>query len=434
MGEPRVSTIATLLDILNQKWPKPFPERNDEESSNTPTSEQQDYLEVVSTGHVDIVTNSSEIQAVWSNVAITESTVLRNETTYPQHFTDSSYDWETTLPMSTTDFMFEGVLSFYYGFAIAILILALIVLLIVIFLCCERLRKRQRRVKFAPSVTGEPAVFSGATARREVFHTLANRSLNSEMSPCYDVKVSPQSEEIPMREFISEKIRPMEMVTSVRHGREKSHLTRIHAAKRWTPDYNGNLMPVAVTNAASSRWRKIAMQSEFRKSRYSQNVNLHPRTYSEPVRKIRPRSRLPKFTLAGEPIMTSSEPSFISGSHPRSPESDEVPGGNNKIKKRLEQESSLIVPTNSPNCSSDEEHSGSVFQSGRKPVVPDSDFGASAGVSQCIVSSNTSMNEGESLASNSYVWDGYDPSFRQRHLSYVDGAYYPVLEEKQYWV
>lgn len=100
-------------------------------------------------------------------------------------------------------------------------------------------------------------------------------------------------------------------------------------------------------------------------------------------------------------------------------------------------ESSLIVPANSPNCSSDDDNSGSVFLPGprERPMAPDSDFGASAGVSHYNVSSNTSLHlPEESLASNSYVWDGYDPSFRRRPLSYVDGAYYPVLGEKQYWV
>ena len=69
----------------------------------------------------------------------------------------------------------------------------------------------------------------------------------------------------------------------------------------------------------------------------------------------------------------------------------------------------------------------------------DSDFGASAGVSQCNVSSDTSMTVAigtrcSSDAEYSYEWDGYDPAYNSQVLEYLDGSYFPVLNTRQYWV
>ncbi len=104
----------------------------------------------------------------------------------------------------------------------------------------------------------------------------------------------------------------------------------------------------------------------------------------------------------------------------------------------------LVVPTNTPNSY----HSGAGSESlcgDPNANVVDSDFGASAGVSQCNVSSDTSMtvaigtgctaSVAGSAADFSYEWDGYDPAYsNSRILGYLDGAYFPILHTRQYWV
>ncbi|XP_072018314.1 uncharacterized protein [Amphiura filiformis] len=208
-----------------------------------------------------------------------------------------------------------------------------------------------------------------------------------------------------------------------------------------------------------------------------------PRTMSgvgRTHRSFRPnRSKLPKFNLAGENIPTSSEPSVIfSGTRaPRnslSPEDhhhhhhDEPYDENYNNTQDLYPNSHgpetctvnsfvyvrgrnhgntptprLVVPTNTPN--SHHSGAGSVSLCGGVPnTCPplDSDFGASAGVSQCNVSSDTSMTVAIGTGCSvsvvgdlSYEWDGYDPAYHNSQiLGYLDGAYFPILHTSQYWV
>lgn len=310
MGNRTVdSSVDTLLDILDQKWPRPLAESDDNEGE-------------IST--ISYLSQNTSANIIWKENLTTAVNNSEHYEKEPELFTLTwlSDEWETSFPMSTIDPDFGDVLTLYYGFAIAILVLAIIVLLIIIFLCCERLRKSRRRVKFASPKNVEPSVVcSGVSARREVFHNLASQSLNSEMPGLYNISVTPQTvEEYELRDLKSQNNKTFQIGKTFHHGNEKNRLTRVYTSNRWTPDYNGNLVHVAIGNSSKTR-RNVVSAPRIHKNRTFNRQNVSQKILtSQPQRRV----HLPKFNLAGESIVTSSEPSFFSGSQRRSPEVEGV--------------------------------------------------------------------------------------------------------------
>ncbi|XP_071486958.1 uncharacterized protein [Diadema antillarum] len=135
------------------------------------------------------------------------------------------------------------------------------------------------------------------------------------------------------------------------------------------------------------------------------------------------KQTLPKFNLAGEVILTSSEPSLVGvprTGHNISPKWDDWSYENTVFEPNTPR---LMVPTNSPET--DQSSSRSL----------DSLNGMSAGASQCNVSSDGSLTVTVGTSKRtSYEWDFYDPTYQSRPVRFMNGAYMPVIGSTQYWV
>ncbi|XP_071953417.1 uncharacterized protein [Antedon mediterranea] len=155
-------------------------------------------------------------------------------------------------------------------------------------------------------------------------------------------------------------------------------------------------------------------------------------------RRVKHPPKLPVFNLAGDQLTDSLSP--VSGVQ----YFDDIPSSLDQrctppfattlttIEQTTSSPSCLLVPMNTPVKSI-----SSSTPSCNNTQTTDIDFGASAGVTKHIVSSDSNMNITiHTETDSSFVWDSFDPSYKSRHVdvSYANGAFVPVLRQTQFWV
>ncbi|XP_041475955.1 uncharacterized protein LOC121424362 [Lytechinus variegatus] len=212
--------------------------------------------------------------------------------------------------------------------------------------------------------------------------------------------------------------------TDVDHERHH-HYPRSRWNTAVRPVARSRVFPHSVRAVSSAPARYPTSRRRYLDSRYPEHRG-HGRMRHEMGQRLRHTvPKLPKFNLAGEAIISSSEPSGngcpVGAEYPSI--WDDLSFDNTVFEPATTPPTRLVVPTNSPET----DDSSSQSQ--------DSLIGVSAGVSQCNVSSDASLTVTVGTSKRtSYEWDFYDPGYTNQPIRFVNGAYVPVIGCKQYWV
>ncbi|XP_033636966.1 uncharacterized protein LOC117297896 [Asterias rubens] len=344
--------------------------------------------------------------------------------------------------------------EFWYKYGISITVAVLVIVVVVVLIIqCRMVHQKRLRTRRLVDLIQSGKVKRTDKAREQIFESFHRRATNDSVAAMLNTAPTAQQEEIPMRHLAHHHDaphRPMAPVTG--RGMMMEPLARVYPL-RFEPVCprdaikNANLTdPYPYDNRRL--WNTTAGLYPIRAHRsvLSEPAIARPssRRYSSRnrIKRIPTRGdyRLPKFNLSGKRIVTSPETNAFLRMRNREVRHHShnmayaEPSASTLLMDLNTPTPKLVVPTNTPNT-----HCTDSAGDNASPHGPglDSDFGASAGIPHFTVSPDDSMNCDEdtvSVRDASYEWDTYDPAYMNRTVSYVDGAYFPVLHRKQYWV
>ncbi|XP_022087930.1 uncharacterized protein LOC110977800 [Acanthaster planci] len=342
----------------------------------------------------------------------------------------------------------NGVSEFWYryGISITVAFLVLAVAFVLVIQCRILYKKKFRRRRLV-----DLAENRNNKAREDVFESFHRQETVQASTSRSRLQSASTHEDIPMR-LLHDAQPYRQPWRAPPAGRAAEPLARVYPIQHRGParDVNANITDPFPYESYRRLWnittgaypirthRKVLSEPTIARPS-SRRYFSRSRSRSH-VRRVRVRAdiRMPRFNLSGTRVVTSPE----SNGNQRLPQRNisaqvnrtTFAEPNTLLTEVNTPTPKLIVPTNTPNTHCTD----SAPDENASPYGPglDSDFGASAGIPHFTVSPDNSMNAtgDTSLRDATYEWDTYDPAYMNRTVRYIDGAYFPVLQKRQYWV
>ncbi|XP_038048481.1 uncharacterized protein LOC119722435 [Patiria miniata] len=355
----------------------------------------------------------------------------------------------TLSPVTSQDANTASDFWYRYGISITVAILVFAVVLVLVIQCRILYQKNFRRRRLV-----DLAGNRNNKAREDIFESFHRQeTAQASMSSRLQSGTSTQQEDIPMR--VIHETQPCHHQPPWRAppaGRAAEPLARVYPLHHGAParDLNANITDPFLCDSYRRLWNTTAGVYPIRIHRTvsSEPVIARPTTsrrYSSRsrVRRVRVRgdTRMPRFNLSGTRVPTSPESNGVHHgmqrrNRPARPNIRTTFAEANTMLTEVNTPTpKLVVPTNTPNthCTDSAPENASPYGPGL-----DSDFGASAGIPHFTVSpdidNGMNVTADTSVRDATYEWDTYDPAYVNRTVRYVDGAYFPVLQKRQYWV